>query len=262
MSCVRPSKADLLGLTIQIPPRILVEPVEALVAPVPPNPVKLWIDKVSNHLLSWNYIYTGYEINSGYEKRKGLWDYEEVRIDSSSRMGNLQFPSIQTEKEKVLKELWRLEPIFEILEADLEKAMDNLAKFRDEIAEMNGSDNPDHSAQLARIAIVHADVINDQFSTLYKSLLDQWQILHNCNIRLTHFWPLPFPSRTSAQTENFFGGDPFNLILHRNEVDALYSTYKTVLHIHNIYLARFISIVVNSRDLVRMSIPHLRKQLN
>lgn len=252
------------------PPRIPegITPLHILAEAAPPSPpprkappqILAWHRSSEEHQFGWRYEYTERE-SPNYIKRKGLWNYEEIQIDSSNQLGELpKHPAIESSAKKLADELDRLAALFDPLEEHLERAMDDFHNYTEEILDLSEKEDPGEADQLVRIALAHADILTGKLDKIYEKVYGEWEIFHRCSLKFTAHWPLPLPSLGVRQIPNFFGGTPFDLAAHRGQVGALYSTYRTILDIHGIYLSRFLSTVIHTCSLVRQPVPWLKQK--
>lgn len=247
------------GLT---PLDILME----VAAPASPLPVKAppqivaWRKSAEEHQFSWRYEYKERE-SSNYIRRKGLWSYEEIEIDSSTAIEELpKHPAIDLCAKKLTEELDRLAALFDPLEEQFETAMDDFYNYSEEILNLAENEDPEAAAQLARIALAHADILTGKLDKIHEKIYAEWEVFHHWSSKFTAHWPLPLPSLGKREVPNFFGGPPFDLAADREQVAALYRTYRTVLDIHGIYISRFLSTVIHTRSLVRQPVPWLKQK--
>ncbi len=253
------------------PPRIPegITPLNILAEAAPPSPpprkapahLLAWRKSAEEHQFSWRYEYSGRE-SSNYIRRKGLWNYEEIQIDSSNQLEELpKHDATEPSVKKLTDEIDRLAALFDPLEERLERAMDDFHNYTEEILDLAENEDPEEADQLARIALAHADILTDKFDKIYEKVYGEWEIFHRASLKFTEHWPLPLPSLEKREVPNFFGGAPFDLAAHRKEVEALYKTYRAILDIHGIYISRFLSAVIHSRSLVRQPIPWLKARI-
>lgn len=249
----------------RIPPGITPLLLIAEAAPPPPPrkaPQQLlaWRKSAEEHQFGWRYEYSMRE-NSNYIRRKGLWNYEEIQIDSSNQLEEIpKHPATAPCVKKLADEIERLAALFASLEEQMERAMDDFHNYSEEIMDLAENSDPEEAAQLARIVLAHTDILTGKLDKIYEKVMGEWEIFLRCSLKFTAHWPLPFPSLGKKEVPNFFGGPPFNMETDRAAAAALYQTYRTILDIHGIYLSRFLSTVIHTRSLVRQPVPWIKQK--